>query len=115
MQPSRRGDEAPSPRRVSRQEVVEQAEAYLKAHIDTSVPLSDLCRLVGLSERGLRNAFYRVRGMSPKRYMRAERLRGVRKALRESTTSPTTVTAAATGYGFYELGRFAAAYKEAFG
>lgn len=100
---------------ASRQEAVEHAEAYLRAHIDRPVSLSSLCRVVGLSERGLRNAFYRVRGMAPKRCMLVERLEAVRRALSDVRTRPTTVTGVATDYGFYELGRFAASYREAFG
>ncbi len=71
--------------------------------------------MVGLSERGLRNAFYGVRGMSPKRRFIAERLEDARRALCDGRQSGTTVTGVATRYGFYELGRFAASYKEAFG
>jgi AraC-like DNA-binding protein len=100
---------------ISSQEAVERAEAYLRAHPDTPLPVSRLSRLVGLSERGLREAFYRVRGMGPKRWMVAARLRGVRAVLRNRSAVPTTVTYAAADYGFYELGRFAALYREAFG
>ena len=71
--------------------------------------------MVGLSERGLRNAFYGVRGMSPKRRIVAERLEGVRRALTDARARPGTVTGVATRYGFYELGRFAGTYKDAFG
>jgi transcriptional regulator GlxA family with amidase domain len=94
--------------------VVERIEAYARSRMSTSVPIAELCRIAGLSERGLRNAFYRVRGMSPKRSLRAERLRGARRAL-AGGNGPTTVTGIATRYGFYELGRFAAVYKESFG
>jgi transcriptional regulator GlxA family with amidase domain len=100
---------------MSSQEAVERAEAYLRAHPDAPLPVSRLSRLVGLSERGLREAFYRVRGMGPKRWMVAARLRGVRAILRNQSAVPTTVTYAAADYGFYELGRFAALYREAFG
>ena len=100
---------------MSSQEAVERAEAYLRAHPDAPLPVSRLSRLVGLSERGLREAFYRVRGMGPKRWMVAARLRGVRAILRNQSAVPTTVTDAAADYGFYELGRFAALYREAFG
>jgi transcriptional regulator GlxA family with amidase domain len=99
---------------MSRQEAVERAEAYLRAHIDGPVPLSMLCRVVGLSERALRDAFYSVRGMGPKRWIVGVRLQGVRNAL-TGCGGATTVTNAATAYGFYELGRFAATYREAFG
>ena len=79
------------------------------------MPVASLCRLVGLSERGLRNAFYDVYGMSPKRWMLAQRLQRVRFALEHAGGASNTVTSIATNHGFYELGRFAAAYKAAFG
>jgi AraC family ethanolamine operon transcriptional activator len=100
---------------ASRREVVERVEAYLHARRGGAVPLSELCRLVGLSERGLRNAFYSVRGMSPKRCMLVDRLRGVRHALGDECSKPVSVTCVATAYGFYELGRFSAIYKKEFG
>ena len=99
---------------ASRLETVERAEAYVRAHPGTSVPISRLSRIVGLSERCLRNAFYGVRGMSPRRRFIAERLEDARRALRDGHGN-TTVTGVATRYGFYELGRFAASYKDAFG
>jgi transcriptional regulator GlxA family with amidase domain len=79
------------------------------------VRLTELCRIVGLSERGLRNAFYRVHGVSPTRWIMGERLQGVRNALIDDGVTSTTVTTVAAEYGFYELGRFAAIYKDAFG
>jgi AraC family ethanolamine operon transcriptional activator len=88
---------------------------YLRTNMNASVPVSTLCRIVGRSERGLRNAFYRVHGMGPKRWMLAERLHGARRALSEARSRPITVTGIATDHGFYELGRFAATYKQAFG
>ena len=100
---------------ASRQKVVERAEAYLHAHRGDAIPLSRLCRMVGLSERGLRNAFYTVRGMSPKRSMLLDRLQGVRHTLSDRCSRPTSVTGVATAFGFYELGRFSAIYKREFG
>jgi AraC family transcriptional regulator, ethanolamine operon transcriptional activator len=98
-----------------RREAVQRAEAYQRTHMGTRVPISSLCRIARCSERSLRNAFHSVRGMSPSRCMLEARLRGVRKALRESWVRPTTVTEAATACGFYELGRFAATYRDMFG
>jgi AraC-like DNA-binding protein len=99
----------------SRQVVVERAEAYVQSHMDAAVPVSTLCRVLGLSERALRNAFYTVRGMSPKRCIVAERLQRVRHDLRNESQRPVTITSVATRYGFYELGRFANSYRQAFG
>ena len=109
-----RGDRpaAPPP---SRQAVVERAEAYVRAHLDAPPPVKRLCVLVGVSERGLRNAFHGIRGASPTRCLRAERLEAVRRALIDAADRTATVTAIATDHGFYQLGRFAATYRHAFG
>jgi AraC family ethanolamine operon transcriptional activator len=100
---------------ASRQEVVARAEAYVRAHLDSPIALSHLCRIVGVSERGLRNAFYGVHGVAPKRWMQAERLIRVQNALSEPRGRATTVTEAAADHGFYQLGRFSAMYKQTFG
>jgi AraC-like DNA-binding protein len=115
MEPTSRGRHDRPGASVSRREVVKRAETYLRAHMEDSVPLARLCRIVGRSERGLRDAFYGVHGMSPKRWMLTERLQRARRALSEPGNARTTVTGVATDFGFYQLGRFAAAYKGAFG
>jgi transcriptional regulator GlxA family with amidase domain len=99
----------------SGEEAVERALVYSRAHAGEPIPIRQLCRVVGLSERSLRNAFYRVHGMSPKQWLVAERLREVRHALSGTGDELTTVTDVATRFGFYELGRFAATYRKAFG
>ena len=101
--------------RASHQQTVEQVEAYMRANIDAPMRVSTLCQIVGRSERGLREAFYRVHGVSPKQWMLAERLQSVRSTLTNRECGQISVTGAATRFGFYELGRFAASYKEAFG
>jgi transcriptional regulator GlxA family with amidase domain len=101
--------------RRDRGETVERVEAYLRAHIDSPLRVSTLSRVAGLSERGLRDAFYKVHGMSPKRWMLAERLNQVHGVLSDGESARISVTGAATRCGFYELGRFAATYREAFG
>ena len=100
---------------LSRLVAVERAEAYLHAHMSLPVPLSTLCNIVGRSERGLRNAFYDVHGSGPKRWMTFERLRAVRRVLGNADAGATSVTSVATAHGFFELGRFAALYKQTFG
>jgi AraC-like DNA-binding protein len=100
---------------ASHQEIVARAEAYIRSQRYSPVSVSTLSRLVGRSERGLREAFYSVRGMSPKQYELASRLQAVRKALSDVATKPLSVTGVASEFGFFELGRFAGTYKSAFG
>ena len=100
---------------VSRRAVVERAEAAVRARPADAIRIATLCRALRISERGFRNAFYSVRGMSPKRALVTMRLSAVRRALVASSTTPTTVTEVATRFGFYELGRFAVVYRQTFG
>ena len=100
---------------TSRRQVVERAEAFLSARIGESVSIAQLCRVAGVSERSLRNAFYDVRGMSPKRFAMRARLTQVRRALSDANGTRGAVTTIATDYGFFELGRFASTYKAVFG
>jgi len=95
--------------------VVERAEAFLSARAGESVSIAELCRVAGVSERSLRNAFYDVYTTSPKRYLRLWQLHQVRRALRTSDGQDSSVTDVATLHGFYELGRFAGEYKALFG
>ena len=101
--------------RESRQAVVDCAEIYMRNHLADRVSISRLCRMLGRSERGVRSAFYAVHGTSPTRWLLAERLLATRMALVADERRAVTVTEIATRYGFYELGRFSAAYRAAFG
>jgi len=98
----------------TRRDVVARAEQILRARGEP-LPIARLSLLVGVSERGLRNAFNAVRGMSPKQCVIHDRLHGVRRKLSDPRAMPATVTDVATEYGFFELGRFAGRYKAVFG
>jgi AraC-like DNA-binding protein len=53
--------------------------------------------------------------MRPKRYLMLRRMGLARRALRAGATDKTTVTDVAMRYGFWQLGRFAVAYRSSFG
>lgn len=104
----------PSRARISRPQIVDRLEQFLRDHFDEPIQLAQLCDATGVSERSLRNACHAVCGTSPKRYLTRRRMEAVRVALAAATPG-STVTRIATDYGFFELGRFAATYSSLFG
>jgi AraC-like DNA-binding protein len=95
--------------------IVRRAEAFFRDHIGETISIAQLSSVAGVSERGLRNAFYDVYAISPKRYLRRWQLHQVRRALRAPSRLGVSVTDVAMLHGFYELGRFAGEYKALFG
>jgi AraC-like DNA-binding protein len=90
-------------------------EAVIQANFDRPLFISDLCRIVGVSERTLRNICQEQLGMSPHRFLALRRLHLARQALLRSDQYSATVTGIAMSHGVWELGRFAVAYKSLFG
>ena len=80
-----------------------------------AIVASSGCANVCTGERGLRDAFYTVHQMSPKRWVLAQRLQRARRALIEVRSAEVTVTRVAMDNGFHQLGRFAVTYRQAFG
>jgi len=70
---------------------------------------------VHLSVRALQEGFRRDLATTPMTYLREIRLRRAREALQAADRGATTVGAVAVGLGFLHMGRFAAAYRDAFG
>jgi len=97
-----------------RRQLIRRASDFLRTHAAEGVRIGRVSRAAGISERALRNAFYRDYGLSPKQYELRERLRAAHDALCDVKASDT-VTAIASDHGFYELGRFASRYKDVFG
>jgi AraC-like DNA-binding protein len=86
----------------------------IEERLDQPLYLPELCREIGTAERTLRACCHEHLGMGPKRYLLLRRMHLVRRALRESIPSNTTVTEIATRYGFWQFGRLAIEYKALF-
>jgi AraC-like DNA-binding protein len=90
-------------------------EEVLAAHPSRQLSLRELCALIGVSERTLRSCCAEFLDVSPSRYVFLRRLKRVHVALRDADSATVSVAEIANGCGFAELGRFAGAYRAAFG
>ena len=92
---------------------VARAEAWIDVHVTEAISVEDVASALGVSTRTLRLAFRSVRGCSPLRAIHIRRLDRVRAALAAAKPG-ATVTDIATGFGFFELGRFSVRYRKRF-
>jgi AraC-like DNA-binding protein len=98
-----------------RARVMRRLEEVLMSASDKPLYMAQLCRTVGACYTTLYDCCQEYFGMSPKRYLWLRRMHLVRRDLRRADAEKTTVTEIATDYGFWELGRFAVAYRSLFG
>lgn len=92
----------------------QKARDYIDAHADKPPTIQDVCRAAGVSWRTLNYVFRSIFGVTPKEYLQATRLDGVRKGLRRMGPDET-ISDIANSWGFWHLGQFAADYKRQFG
>ncbi|MFI6131513.1 AraC family transcriptional regulator [Micromonospora sp. NPDC051141] len=105
----------PQPRRVA-PSVVRRAQAYLDEHAAAPVTVAQVAAACGVGPRGLQAAFQRHLGYSPLTYLRQVRLaRAHRDLLTADPAGGATVAGVARRWGWTSPGRFAAAYREAYG
>ena len=77
--------------------------------------LPEVCKKVGASERTLRRCCQEQLGVAPNRYLLLRRLHLAHRELMVCDPRAVTVTEVATSFGFWQLGRFAGAYRALFG
>jgi AraC-like DNA-binding protein len=109
---------APAFRQVERArqhhtEVIRRFENVLAANRYQHLSISEICAVVGVSERMLRACCAQFLRLSPLNYQRLRRLNLVRNALQRA--EPSSVGEIARRYGFSELGRFSVVYRAVFG
>lgn len=93
---------------------VERVEEYIQENAGNAISIEDLTRVSQSSARSLYSAFRYYRETSPMKYLRKVRLENVRQDLLDGSRE-VSVTAVAIRWQFFQLGRFAAEYQQAFG
>lgn len=107
---------APSiPDRHRGSSAVERAVRFIEANITRPLTVHDIAAAAGVSVRTLQQMFRAEREETPHAYLARARLHAVRLALLRADAGHDTVAVIARTWGFRGLGRFAAAYREAFG
>ncbi|WP_174188293.1 helix-turn-helix domain-containing protein [Nocardia barduliensis] len=97
-------------------ETVRRALAYLESHVRDDIAVTDVAAAAYVTVRALQLAFRRHLDTTPMAYLRRLRLRGAHEQLRDcSPDDGHTVTSIAAAWGFGHPGRFATAYREAYG
>jgi AraC-like DNA-binding protein len=94
---------------------VQRAVRYIEDSAHDPIGVSEIAEVGRLSVRGLQVAFKRTLGTTPLEYVRLVRLREARAELLAADPATTRLTAVAQRWGFTNLGRFSASYRDAYG
>ena len=94
---------------------VYKAEEFCGQHSSQPLRIGQLCRELGVSERTLRDAFYRLTDTNPLAYLQTQRLNKVYRGLRDSDPGEVLIKQLAYTSGFFHLGHFCRDYKQLFG
>lgn len=86
---------------------------HMREHLSEIMSVKDLCQVANVSERTLLYIFRERLDTTPKAFLQACRLRKVQSELLNGTVK--SVTDAATRWGYWHMGQFAADYKHYFG
>jgi AraC-like DNA-binding protein len=99
------------PRRARLRAAVE----YVHERAAEPMSVSEIAGAAGLSVRATQEAFQRHLGLTPMQYLQHVRLDHVRRELLRADPTTTAVQSVARRWGFAHLGRFSAAYRDAYG
>jgi transcriptional regulator GlxA family with amidase domain len=93
---------------------MERLGRWVDAHLAEAITLDRLCALSGIGGRRLQKSVMALRGQSPLEWVTARRLAAARARLLEGAAG-VEVSRVALDCGFTHLGRFSAAYRQAYG
>lgn len=77
--------------------------------------MSELCDVAHVSERTVQNIFKRELSMSPKAYLKAQKIYQIHRLLWKADPINTQISHIASKFGIWHMGQFAADYRKLFG
>jgi AraC-like DNA-binding protein len=104
-----------SPATRRNQTIMARFEQVLQTQPDRKVRMTEICAVLGVSDRWLRSLCTEYLELSPIGYDRLRRMSLVRRALRGEDRNAASVSTVARRYAFRNLGRFNPSYRAAFG
>ena len=103
------------PAQWKKQQALKKAHEYISELPNDPISVNALCEYTNVSLRTLESAFKEYYGVTPKNYLKATRLNGVYKELKQCDSRFTSITDIANKWGFWHMGQFASDYKRQFG
>jgi AraC family ethanolamine operon transcriptional activator len=91
----------------ARARALQRAIPFIEEHRDQALTVREVCQAAGVSRRTLDYAFRECFGVTPKAYLTALRLDGVRREL-VPTDPPLKIADIANRWGFWHMGQLAA-------
>ncbi|MBF6209774.1 helix-turn-helix transcriptional regulator [Nocardia puris] len=105
-----------SDRNDAHPDALRRALAYIDSHVRDDITVVDIAAAAYVTVRALQLAFRRHLDTTPTAYLRELRLRGAHEQLRRTMPGEgQTVSSIAWEWGFAHPGRFAGAYRRAYG
>ena len=101
-------------RAINRVEILSRVLDLIWSTGDQPLRIDDLCRAADVSERTLRNIFYRHFGIGPHEFLTITRLNRVRAAIHGARPGET-ISSICANHGIWDFGRFADQYRRLFG
>ncbi|WP_413671691.1 helix-turn-helix domain-containing protein [Massilia cellulosiltytica] len=99
----------------ARRQLVRKACEHVLDNLGDSPSILDLCARLGTSRRKLNYCFQEVLGVSPVQYLRALRLNGARRDLKQPGRLTRSVQDISGKWGFWHQGQFGQYYRAMFG
>jgi AraC family transcriptional regulator, ethanolamine operon transcriptional activator len=98
-----------------RERLIARTLELVEAHRDRPLLLGELCSVLAVSERTLRNVFQEYFGVGPIRFLKLRQLREINAALSLADPARETVTHLAGRFGVWDFSLFARNYKRLYG